>query len=362
MTPPKAEEIIAAEITRDGPIPFARYMEICLYHPEAGYYQRAAPATGRPGDFYTAPHVHALFGHTIAQWIHSQAGRWGMGPVTLLELGPGNGRLARDILDWWGDRSPALAMVLVEGGGRRRAELEEAFLGQPVSVMDEAGLDLLDPFEGFVLANEFFDALPLRVFQKADGALAELFVDLQGRELVELLCESGLPGGAPDEVLSLLPEGFRTEISPQWQVWMERISRVLARGQALILDYGEYTDGLIVPWRMGGTLRCYRGHQVDTDPLEAPGDKDITAHVNFSLLGSWAAQAGLEVRSLVSQASFLVRSGILDLMTREMEALTERQATELWLKVKNLVHDEEGMGELFKAMVLEKGKREREEG
>ena len=108
---------------------------------------------------------------------------------------------------------------------------------------------------------------------------------------------------------------------------------------------------------MGGTLRCYQRHQVDTNPYENPGEKDITAHVNFSFLKDIALETGFTLRSYTTQSSFLIKGGILELLAKQMEQLPENEATGLWLTVKNLIH-EEGMGEIFKAMVLEKVKVE----
>lgn len=349
------ENIIRQEILENGPIPFARYQELCLYHPGLGYYQRQEPATGPSGDFYTAPHVHALFGRTIGQWIHNVASRAGWDKVTVLELGPGNGQLAHDIITHWEGGKHELSMILVEEAGPRRRDLEARFHGSPVQVVDSGEVNNIEPFEGVVLANEFFDALPLRVFQRQDGRAYEVFVDLEEEEFKEVLRRPDKPDEILDAFLAELPEGFRTEVSVLYKPWLQSVSRVLRKGKILIIDYGEVTDGLKVPWRSGGTLRCYRRHQVDNDPYDSPGEKDITAHVNFDLLELWAKEAGLQRVSLVSQASFLIRAGILELLSAQMEKLDERQGTGLWLTVKNLVHDEEGMGEVFKAMVLRKG-------
>jgi SAM-dependent MidA family methyltransferase len=348
------QDIIRQEITEKGPIPFARYQELCLYHPQLGYYQRQEVATGPSGDFYTAPHVHALFGHTVGQWIRNTASRAGWGEVTVLELGPGNGQLAQDILNHWEGGKPVLSMILLEEAGPRRRDLEARFRGSPVRVMDPDEIDRIEPFDGVVLTNEFFDALPLRIFTKLDGQTREVFVNLDEAGFQEILRQPGKQDGLLAAFLAELPEGYRTEVSDLWNSWLQRISRVLRTGNVLIIDYGDLSDGLILPWRSGGTLRCYRRHQVDTDPYEAPGEKDITAHVNFDLLEQWAIKASLERVSLVSQASFLIRAGILELLSAQMEKLDERQAMGLWLTVKNLVHDEEGMGEIFKAMVLKK--------
>lgn len=346
------KKIIAGEIRQRGPIPFCRYMELCLYHPSLGYYQRQEPATGPSGDFYTAPHVHALFGRTIGAWIRKISTETGLEKVTVLELGPGNGQLARDVLDHWGKGPPSISMILVEEAGPRRRDLEARFSADPVQIVEPAELDSLEPVEGVVLANEFFDALPLRVFERSGGIITEVFVDEDGGQFKETLLPVEVEGRLL-EVLEYLPEGFRTEASDAWLSWLQRIARVLGRGHLLTLDYGESTEGLIVPWRERGSLRCYRRHEVDTDPYDAPGEKDITAHVNFTLLRHWAEDSGFTFQSLVSQSSFLIRGGILEMLAQKMDKLPEREATGLWLTVKNLVH-EEGMGDIFKAMVLEK--------
>jgi len=351
-------EIIADEVRTKGPMPFSRYMELCLYHPHMGYYQRQEPTTGPAGDFYTAPHVHALFGRTIGTWIQEMAAKTDLDEVTVLELGPGNGQMARDILDHWGKDQPPLTMILVEEAGPRRRDLEARFARDPVRVVGPSEMDQLDLFAGVVLANEFFDALPLRVFTRTGGKIQEVYLHQDEEGFKETLLTVTVEGPV-GEMLESLPEGFRTEVSDLWQPWLERVGRVLDRGHLLVLDYGETTDGLIVPWRVAGSLRCYQRHQVDTDPYDSPGEKDITAHVNFSLLRHFSEDAGFKFRSLTSQSSFLIKGGILEMLARHMEQLPEREATGLWLTVKNLVH-EEGMGDIFKAMVMEKESPEEE--
>jgi SAM-dependent MidA family methyltransferase len=349
----KLKEILFQEIQEKGPIPFSRYMEVCLYHPDMGYYQRQENITGPAGDFYTAPHVHSLFGQTLSRWVRNKALEMGLDEVTVLELGPGNGQLAQDILDHWDPKGPSLSMILVETGGPRKRDLEARFSGLPVRVLSPSEIGNLGPVEGIVLANEFFDALPLRIFQNSDGTITEIHVDRKGEDLEEVLLPPAQPSDNFQDLLEDLPEGFRTEVSPDWGPWMEKASRALDRGTLVIVDYGEFSDGLIVPWRAGGTLRCYRRHQVDSNPYEDPGEKDITAHVNFSFLKKLAIQEGFTLRSFTTQSSFLIKAGILDLLAHRMEQLPEKEATGLWLTVKNLIH-EEGMGEIFKVMVLEK--------
>jgi SAM-dependent MidA family methyltransferase len=276
----------------------------------------------------------------------------GLEKVTVLELGPGNGQLARDILDHWDKGQSILSVVLVEEAGPRRRDLEARFANDPVRVVGPVELEGMDPIGGVVLANEFFDALPLRVFTREGDVTREVFVDHADGGFGEILLPAEVQGHL-GEVLENLPEGFRTEASDLWQPWLQRIARALDHGHLLVLDYGEMEEGLIVPWRMAGTLRCYHRHQVDTDPYDSPGEKDITAHVNFSLLKSLGEEADLEFRSLTSQSSFLIKGGILEMLAERMDKLPEKEATGLWLTVKNLIH-EDGMGEVFKAMVMEK--------
>ena len=347
------EEIIYKEIREKGPIPFSRYMEMCLYHPELGYYQRQAHITGPAGDFFTAPHVHALFGQTLAAWIRGEALKKNFKKVTVLELGPGNGQLAQDILDHWDPKGPQLSLILVEASGPRKMDLEARFEGQPVRVLAPGEIDNLDPVDGVVLANEFFDALPLRILESRDNAVMEVHVGQKDGNLEEILLPVAELSERFSDLLTDLPKGFRTEISSEWSPWIKKASRVLNRGHLVIIDYGEYTDGLVVPWRMGGTLRCYQRHQVDTNPYENPGEKDITAHVNFSFLKDIALETGFTLRSYTTQSSFLIKGGILELLAKQMEQLPENEATGLWLTVKNLIH-EEGLGEIFKALVLDR--------
>ena len=340
-------------------MPFSRYMELCLYHPWFGYYQRGAAVTGREGDFFTAPHVHGLFGTVISRWLTSRLEDLKADSPALLELGPGNGQLMQDIMDDWkssGDDS-ACRVELVEGSPHQRNALSKRFHNRSIRVWDPDDWESIEPFDGVVLANEFFDALPLRVIAREGGELKEVFIGLREENMVELLRPLDVKplGGALSGVLDYLPDGQRMEFSDAWRTWLKRIFGKLQRGAVLVIDYGDATEALTVPWRSSGTLRCYRKHSVDGDPYTLPGEKDITAHVNFSLLEKWAVEEGFARESFITQSSFLTRAGILDLLVERMEGREgDAKAVQEWLTVKNLIHDEGGMGETFKVMVLVK--------
>lgn len=359
MTDNRLLDIIIEEIRKSGPIPFSRYMELCLYHPWFGYYQRGVTVTGRDGDFFTAPHVHSLFGTVIARWILSRIKQLKADGPALIELGPGNGRLMQDILNDWksSGNDSACRVELVEGSPHQREALLKQFHDHPVRIRNPENWESMDPFHGVVLANEFFDALPLRVIAREGGELQEVFVDFLEGKMVEILRPLDVKPmeGALLMPLDYLPDGQRMEFSDAWRIWLRRISGKLRGGTVLVIDYGDVTEALNVPWRGAGTLRCYRKHSVDGDPYSFPGEKDITAHVNFSLLEGWAMEEGFTRESFTTQSSFLTRAGLLELLIERMEGCEgDTGAMQEWLTVKNLIQDEGGMGETFKVMVLVK--------
>jgi SAM-dependent MidA family methyltransferase len=349
---------IKSEIASTGPMPFSRFMELCLYHPDHGYYMSERSATGRSGDFYTAPHAHRLFGATVANWIMSRAEDIGRPCHDILELGSGNGQLAEDMIASWEEsRVESIPnLTLVEGNPHRRASLEEKFSGRNVTIIGPEDWEGIQPFHGFVVANEFFDALPVRVITRVEGELFEVMVTHGQDGFAEALEPYSTDDPLLARVLDTLPEGYRTEYSDGWQSWLKSISSKLLTGVLLIFDYGETSHTISLPWRDEGSLRCYRGHQVDRDPFTFPGDKDITANVNFDLLRWWAEDLGFSSEPLRTQSSFLIRAGILDLLVEIVEDDNQNQKPSSdWLQVKNLIHDESGFGEIFKVQVLVKG-------
>jgi len=350
-------EFIKAEIDTKGPIPFSRYMEICLYHSSMGYYQKPGTRTGKEGDFFTAPHVHSIFGRTLANWLGKSIREIKVDSPTFLELGPGNGQLAEDILSTWTIKDRPTGVILVETSSGGRNALLERLSEFNVSVFGPEDWENLSRFSGFVVANEFFDALPLRLLERAENKLLEIHVDYNGHSLEEVMAPARPNSLDPvvEKMLSKFPSGHRFEYAPEGRTWLFRVAEKLKRGFFLILDYGETVEALSVPWRSEGTLRCYREHRIVNDPLSNPGQMDITAHVNFTLLREWAMEAGFTVNNYTTQSSFLIRSGILDLLAKQLEGREgDLDATKEWLTVKNLLHDESGMGEVFKVMVLKK--------
>ena len=355
----RLREIIAEEIRRQGPIPFSRYMELCLYHPEHGYYSRNASQFGKAGDFYTSSDVHAVFGRLLARQFE-QMWRALDAPqqIRIVELGPGRGLFARDVLDWSRKKFPelfaALRYVLVERSAALREVLRERLqehVGAGKASVRETLGDGASNVSTIVFANEFFDALPVDIVDHR----GEVRVGVAGERLVETFA-------APrPELLDFLDrysvhpeEHERVEVARAASDWMRRIGEAAPRGFVLVVDYG-YTRGQQLGGRHRGTLMTYRQHTASDDPYAAPGEQDITAHVNFTALQAAGEAAGLEHLALVTQSQFLIGIGEENQFADAFEDCRQPQEqAKVALQLKHLVTPA-GMGETFQVLVMSRG-------
>jgi len=314
---PRLVERIAAEIRRDGPMTFARFMDIALYDPEAGYYtadqrtSRTETGPGRAGDFLTAPEGHPIFGWAMARHLESV---WTAldrpGRFVVREHGAGTGALAAGVLDGLRrSRSALLDAIRYQPGDASAARLDA--LRERVEALGLA--DHLEPFDaapetGAVLANELLDALPVhRVESGPDGDLLERFVVLEpDGSLGTTLGSPSTPALADrlDAEGVRLGPGQPAEICLALDRWVDHAAASLARGELLVIDYGDDAGELYRPER-GSTLRAYHRHRVHADPLVAIGRQDLTAHVDLTALERAAAAAVLTPIGRTSQARFL---------------------------------------------------------
>ena len=329
-------EIVAhlrEEIARAGSITLARFMEIALYDPEHGYYQTAQRRPGRGGDFLTSPELHPFFGFTLARQIAECWRRLDRPAIfTVREYGPGVGGLAYDIIAAIGEHAPevraALRYRLVDVNSHRMrdalAAMAEVGLGDVVSA-ETPGDAANDPIAGVVLANEVADAFPVHQLIVRGGALRERFVAWDddaawfawaeaplSDEIARLDISSYLERAGVD--MPNLPDGSLLEISPAAADWIAELSQGLARGYALIVDYGYPAAELYRGHRLGGLLRGYRAHTVTDDPFAAIGEQDLTAHVDFTTLIEAAERSGMAVAGLTTQADFLTALGMGDFL------------------------------------------------
>ena len=368
---PALVERIRAEIAADGPITFARFMELALYDPELGYYRVAAERAGRGGDFLTAPETHPIFGAAIARQLDEIWRRLGQpARFVLREYGAGSGALAVAILDALAGRgrlgqvaaSPGLAAAIryvpVEVNPHRRAELVDRIAATGSGASLELELEADQPEVGAVVANEFLDALPVhRVLGGGGGELAELFVDWDGTGFVEQPRAPSTPAIAERLAAEgiALADGARAEVCLELDGWIGKVAAGLTRGAVLVVDYGHLAAELYGPARAAGTLLAYSRQRVHDDWSRAVGRQDLTAHVDFSALDHAARAAGLAPLGMTTQAEFLVGAGLDELL----EAIRSDSSTtmEEWLAVRSAVArllDPRAMGG-FKVSLLGRG-------
>ena len=334
--------LVAQAIARDGGwLPFDRFMALALYAPGLGYYANASrkfgamPSSG--SDFVTAPELTPLFGRALARQVGQALDVSGTHEVW--EFGAGSGALAGQLLQALGDRVRAYTIVDLSGTLRERQRQHLAPWGAKVRWASA----LPDRLRGVVVGNEVLDAMPVKLLQRRAGIWHERGVVSAGDGRLRF----------EDRPTDLRPpldvEGghdYLTEIHPQAQAFIRTLADRLEAGAAFFLDYGFPEREYWHAQRHMGTLMCHRGHLADPDPLDAVGEKDITAHVDFTGLAVAAQESGQNLLGYTSQAHFLFNCGLLEMA--EGAEVREHAA------MQKLVNEHE-MGELFKAIGFARG-------
>jgi len=381
MSPTTASlaQVLARRIGAEGPIPFEAFMETALYHPSLGYYTRDdRDPLGARGDFRTGPEISPAFGLLLSRQVAEILDRTaGAGvPLRVVEVGPGRGSLARDLALGLAAQRPDLAertrLILVEVSAASIRIQKETLRGIPRGGAGElegvawsAWEDLLDADDETVtcvVANEFLDALPVRIARRVDGRLKEVHVDAAGASFQETMREP------VDDRLSAhfamlersegvrLADGQRVEAGLRGLDWVASLARLFGargKGGAVIVDYGRTARDLYDPARSEGTLMCYHRHRALQDPYAMVGEQDITAHVDFTSIAHAARGAGLDVAGPVSQMRFLVALGLAQLFAQRAHE-TAPDAIQDRLGLHALMAPG-GMGEIFSAMLLTRG-------
>ena len=356
-----AQEIAAA----GGWLPFDRFMHLARYAPQLGYYAHGSAKFGHmPGsgsDFVTAPELSPLFGRALAAQVAQSLAVTGTDAVW--EFGAGSGALAEQLLDALDAQGCTVArytIVDVSGALRARQQQRLARFGARVQWADR----LPDALRGVVVGNEVLDAMPVKLLARRGGAWFERGVTISkhfeplalvqpAQEAINSIANTAAWFAWSDRPTALHPpmempgaHDVVTEIHPQQAAFVATLSRALldgGAGAAFFIDYGFPEAEYWHPDRTEGTLVCHRAHKVDDDPLADVGDKDITAHVDFTGVALAAQDAGLDVLGYTSQGRFLLNCGIAPLM--ESVDLPAR-ATAMKLLA------EHEMGELFKVIGL----------
>lgn len=339
---------LARRIRFEGAISTAAFMADALGHPDYGYYMRGDPF-GRAGDFVTAPETSQMFGELLGLWC---AEIWRLmdrpDPFVLAELGPGRGTLMADALRAGGvlpGFCEAATVCLVEASPSLRKAQRNALAGRAAHWFES----LFDAPEGplILLANEFFDALPVHQFERRAEGWRERLVTTDGEEFGLALSPQASARSAliPQPLASDAPEGAVVEVAPAAisiaATVAERIA--LYGGAALIVDYGHARH------RTGETLQGIRGHET-CDFLKNPGETDISAHVDFAALTE-AARHDCAVYGPIPQRALLQRLGIETRARQLLQGASEDQARDIEAALRRLIGPDE-MGNLFKALAI----------
>jgi SAM-dependent MidA family methyltransferase len=356
---PQVLALIRDEISQRGPMTFARFMDLALYAPGAGYYMRDAERIGARGDYYTSSNLHPLFGELIAKQLVQMIEILGTGPVTILEQGAGRGALAFDIVHVLtrAEHLPPWTYVIVEKSPAMIAQqqrLLESFRSSG-RVAWAAALPE-EPLAGCVLSNELVDAFPVHRVVQRDGALREVFVDAAGDALVERLDAPSTPDLAAylSRLGVTLIEGQQAEINLAAIDWMRAVGRAVGRGFVLTIDYGYPAEDLYAPLRRRGTLLAYHQHRANEAFCERVGRQDLTAHVDFTTLAWAGREVGLQAEGFVDQTRFLLGLGAHEVAERLISAAAEAERERIVAGIRGLL-DPQDMGRLFKVLVQRKG-------
>jgi SAM-dependent MidA family methyltransferase len=348
--------LVHAIADEEGWISFADYMNAALYAPGLGYYAAGAHKFGAAGDFVTAPELTPLFGRTLAVQLAQVFAQVPDGEI--LEIGPGSGRLAADVLAGLAERNalPARYLLLEVSPDLRERQREHlsAFARDFRSRVE--WIDALPQrWSGAVIANEVLDAVPAHRVVRRGGQWFERGVSLDASAHLAFADRPLASGKLRNVAQTRFPEGgdYVSELNPTAEALVTSIGERCERGLMLLLDYGFPAAEYYHPQRDSGTLMAHYRHRALADPFWCPGLIDMTAHVDFTAMARASVAGGMSVAGFATQAHFLVNCGVLDALARcgdPQSAAYLRAAN----AVQKLTSPAE-MGELFKVLALRRG-------
>ncbi len=364
---------ISERIGERGPLTVAAFMDLALYDSEVGYYARAPQRSGRAGDFFTSVDVGPIFGELLAVQLAEMfailASRTPSpeSRLDLVEAGAGNGRLSADILRAVRRRDPPLydrvRLHLVEAGAAAR-DAQRATLDEVGDRLASSAADLPASFTGVLIANELLDAMPVHQVVMREDGLREIYVDVA--RALPLVTREGAPSTPAlaaylDQLGVRLEPGWRAEINLRAVAWIRDAARRLDRGFLIVIDYGHESSHLYSAAHAGGTLTTFARHTMagpasggDAAPwLQCPGERDITAHVDFTSVRAAAEAEGLQTLGFLDQTYFLM--GILESLGPQGAAdLANPESLAKRLAFKTLIMPG-GLGSTHKVLIFGKG-------
>ena len=341
--PTAMQRLIQAQLAKQGGwMPFDRFMALALYAPGLGYYSARQQQIGRMpqdgSDFVTAPEISPYFGQALANSLREALQHTHTHEV--FEFGAGKGSLAKQLLDALGDVVQRYTIIDVSGSLRARQSQTLQAHAHKLNWLNEWP----DELRGVVVGNEVLDAMPVRLLQRLSGVWHERGVvwhdDQQGFAWQDRITDERPPCSIEGD------HDYLCEIHTQAEAFVRSVGERLQQGAVFLIDYGFPEHEYYHPQRHMGTLMCHQAHQSDGNPLIHVGEKDITAHINFTGVALAAQEVDLHILGYSSQAHFLLNSGLLSLL--ENASVPERSMAQ------KLIQDHE-MGELFKVMVIGRG-------
>ncbi len=311
----RLETFLTRQISENGPISFHTYMQHALYHPEWGYYTRGFENIGKSGDFFTSVSVGACFGTILAHrihklWIENES----PSSYHIIEIAANNGQLAKDILNTIQQSFPdfyqALTYHIIEHLNAAKA-IQRLYLNtHEHKIAQHSSPSEISETTGVILSNELIDSFPVQLLQLENNQWHERLITIEDEKLTFLLDKKLSPElvtfteKLPSELIGL-PDGYQTEYRPGIDTFIADITEMLENFHTITIDYGHTHDSYYAASRSTGTLCCYFQHQADEKPLDTPGLKDITAHVDFTLLGKAYLQHGHQITHFSSQSHYL---------------------------------------------------------
>lgn len=360
----KLTGIIQKEIEKNGPIPFARFMDLALYHPEEGYYSAPGDKIGWDGDFYTSSTVHPVFGALLAKQLIQMEAILEINDkgqtFTIVEVGAGFGRLCYDILKAIQKEKPTLfdrlRYFIVEQSAwllKQQKDWLSPIFPKQLSWSES----IPQAFSGILLSNELLDAFPVHRMIVDQNRVQEIYVDWQNGQYTE----RNLGPSTPElkDYLDRLNLSFKQplelEINLRAMDWIASVAQAMARGFVMTIDYGYPAQELYSVRRPRGTFLCYYKHKVNENPYEHIGEQDMTSHVDFTSLARQGEVQGLKTIGFTNQGHFLMGLGIAQRMEAPALKMFESDAAKKdFLAMKQLMNSA-GMGATFKVLIQAKG-------
>jgi SAM-dependent MidA family methyltransferase len=362
------EDEILAEIKQSPhqAISFHKFMGMCLYHPEAGYYANRRTKIGKEGDFYTSSSIGSIMGEMLARYFAEEISKQfaQQGTIQVVEWGGGTGQLAKHMLDEMQEVYPGIydriQYISIEESAFHVEMQKNSLKEHHSSVLwmsSEEWFAQGNREETIIYSNELLDAFPVHRIVYKQKLYYELYVEWneQSKQFMEKeipITSGPLLQYLEEEGISLI-EGQKAEINLQAGQWIERIGKWLEKGLLVTIDYGDQSEEIYAAHRMAGTLMCYRNHQAYDNPYIHVGEQDMTAHVDFSSCIRSGLKVGFNKWSLVDQKTFLIQAGIMDKLQNHDVTDPFHPMAKKNRAIRQILWSDQ-MSELFKVLVQKK--------